>query len=92
MLNDYYQNIGMKGFIQRYGIVNYLSKQIKHAREDYHEDMIFMYAWNEWAEGGYLEPDEDDKYGYLEAIKRALEENNEFPEFQNKKNENDKVK
>lgn len=63
----------------------YLSKQIKHAREDYHEDMIFMYAWNEWAEGGYLEPDEDDKYGYLEAIKRALEENNEFPEFQNKK-------
>ena len=22
MLNDYYQNIGMKGFIQRYGIVN----------------------------------------------------------------------
>ena len=70
----------------------YLSKQIKHAREDYHEDMIFMYAWNEWAEGGYLEPDEDDKYGYLEAIKRALEENNEFPEFQNKKNENDEVK
>ena len=61
----------------------YLSKQIKHAREDYHEDMIFMYAWNEWAEGGYLEPDEDDKYGYLEAIKAALEENNEFPEFQN---------
>lgn len=53
--------------------------------ETYHEDMIFMYAWNEWAEGGYLEPDEDDKYGYLEAIKRALEENNEFPEFQNKK-------
>ena len=70
----------------------YLSKQIKHAREDYHEDMIFMYAWNEWAEGGYLEPDEDDKYGYLEAIKRAFEENNEFPEFQNKKNENDEVK
>lgn len=63
----------------------YLSKQIKHAREDYHEDMIFMYAWNEWAEGGYLEPDEDDKYGYLEAIKAALEENNEFPKFQSKK-------
>ena len=57
----------------------------KSLKEDYHEDMIFMYAWNEWAEGGYLEPDEDDKYGYLEAIKRALEENNEFPEFQNKK-------
>lgn len=25
----------------------YLSKQIKHAKNDYHEDMIFMYAWND---------------------------------------------
>ena len=24
---------------------------------------------------------EDDKYGYLEAIKAALEENNEFPNY-----------
>ena len=63
----------------------YLTQQIIRAKNIYSKDMIFMYAWNEWAEGGYLEPDEDDKYGYLEAIKRALEENNEFPEFQNKK-------
>ena len=40
--------------------------------------MIFIYAWNEWAEGGYLEPDEENGYGYLEAIKSALEKNNEF--------------
>lgn len=57
----------------------YLSKQIKHAKKDYHKDMIFMYAWNEWAEGGYLEPDTRFNYGYLEAIKEALEENDEFP-------------
>ena len=57
----------------------YLSQQIRRAREVYHKDMIFMYAWNEWAEGGYLEPDE--RYGYknLEAIRDALKENNEFP-------------
>ena len=50
----------------------YLEKQIIHARNDYKKDMIFIFAWNEWGEGGYLEPDE--KYGYkgLEAIKTAL--------------------
>lgn len=57
----------------------YLSKQIKRAKEEYHKDIIFMYAWNEWAEGGYLEPDERTGYKNLEAIHDALEENNEFP-------------
>lgn len=62
----------------------YLSKQIKRAKEVYNKDMLFMYAWNEWAQGGYLEPDETNGYGYLEAVKQALIENNEFPEYDNK--------
>lgn len=57
----------------------YLSLQIKHAKEVYKKDMIFMFAWNEWGEGGYLEPDEKYKYGMLEAIYNALKENNELP-------------
>lgn len=60
----------------------YLSKQIKHAKEDYHQDMMFMYAWNEWAEGGYLEPDEEFGFGFLEAVCDALKENNEFPNWE----------
>lgn len=58
---------------------SYMSALIKKTRDEYHKDMIFVFAWNEWAEGGYLEPDEENGYGYLEAIRDALEENNELP-------------
>ena len=49
----------------------YLRQQIENAEKNYHKDMLFIFAWNEWAEGGYLEPDEKNKYRYLEAIKNA---------------------
>jgi hypothetical protein len=36
------------------------------------EPFIFLTAWNEWAEGAYLEPDEKNRYRYLEAVKRIV--------------------
>ena len=44
----------------------YLTKQIKRARAVYNKDYLFMFAWNEWGESGYLEPDE--KYGYKRKL------------------------
>jgi hypothetical protein len=40
--------------------------------------MIFLNAWNEWAEGAYLEPDKVYQFQYLQAVKDALVENSEL--------------
>lgn len=59
----------------------YFTKQILNCKYNYHKDMIFMFAWNEWGESGYLEPDEKYGFEYLEAVRDALKETGEFPKI-----------
>ncbi len=54
---------------------NYLSEQIHRANHLYQSDLLFINAWNEWAEGTYLEPDKKLKFQYLEAVEKALRNN-----------------
>lgn len=53
------------------------SRQI-HSKE---ENIVFVSSWNEWAEGSHLEPDYKYGYGWLEAVKTAVEESRNIERF-----------
>jgi lipopolysaccharide biosynthesis protein len=51
----------------------WLRGTILHERRQDGDQVIFVNAWNEWAEGTYLEPDRDFGCGWLEAVASATD-------------------
>jgi lipopolysaccharide biosynthesis protein len=51
----------------------WLAESIRRTVQDFPEEerFVFINAWNEWAEGCYLEPDQRFQRGFLEATLRA---------------------
>ena len=38
------------------------------------EQIILLKSWNEWGEGNYMEPDFKYGHGYIEALRKAVDE------------------
>jgi lipopolysaccharide biosynthesis protein len=56
---------------------HWLSSTIKQFKTfSKEENFVFINAWNEWAEGNHLEPDNKWGHSYLDAVKEAVKENN----------------
>lgn len=49
-----------------------ISLEAKNSQIPPSERLIFVNAWNEWAEGTHLEPDRKHGFGYLQALYDAL--------------------
>ena len=53
---------------------DYLKRLTRKCIDEGNDRFIFINAWNEWAEGAYLEPDKQYAYKYLQAIKEVSDE------------------
>lgn len=45
------------------------------SKRENENQIVFLKSWNEWGEGNYMEPDLTFGKGYIEALKKALENN-----------------
>lgn len=68
---------GIRGIIIKGSTPYLFEEHLKKAKKmielkEYNENFLFVKSWNEWAEGNYIEPDNNFGCKYLEAIKNQF--------------------
>lgn len=53
------------------------AKQVLEAVSKKRNKLIILKSWNEWGEGNYMEPDSRFGHGFINALRRAIDESNE---------------
>lgn len=69
---------GNHGFVISKPSVNEFESYLQRLKEAIESDsnyseFVFFTAWNEWCECCYLEPDNENEYGFLRAVKKVCE-------------------
>ena len=53
---------------------DWLAKKVHRARSRTGANLLFINAWNEWAEGCHLEPCQRDGHAWLDAMRAGIED------------------
>ena len=62
---NYYSN-------EQFYMINKILIEWKRKHHNSNKEMIFIYSWNDWNEGSYLEPDTKCGYSILNSLSKAL--------------------